>query len=183
MVRFWQDQLLKLLAAETRTGEFVGASGRKLDGYLDCRPVLWSSKGQSAAVRAIIEHYDSQMSSYAGFAGPGYGAAALIAGLLAYWAPIARYNGVLVRAGVKDHGTGSRLVGRVQMKAPLLLGDDVATTGGSLVDAVQVLREAGAVIEKALVLVDREQGAKERLEAVGVTLEALFTFQEVLGAK
>jgi orotate phosphoribosyltransferase len=64
----------------------------------------------------------------------------------------------------------------------VLLIEDVATSGGSVAQSIEVLRSAGARVERALVVVDREQGARERLAQLGVRLEALATLTELRGA-
>jgi orotate phosphoribosyltransferase len=58
--------------------------------------------------------------------------------------------------------------------------EDIATTGQSALDAVEALRSAGAIVERVLVVVDREEGARELLESNGVTFEALVTASELL---
>jgi orotate phosphoribosyltransferase len=59
--------------------------------------------------------------------------------------------------------------------------EDVTTTGGSLADTIEVLRSAGGQVERALTVVDREQGGRERLRGLGVELEALAVLSELRG--
>ena len=65
----------------------------------------------------------------------------------------------------------------------VLLIEDTSTTGGSSVRSIEILRGAGAVVERALVVVDREAGAREHHARVGVTLEPLVALSELLGAR
>jgi orotate phosphoribosyltransferase len=67
--------------------------------------------------------------------------------------------------------------------ARVLVVEDVVTTGGTVVETVQLLREAGATVERVVCVVDREQGGTERLAAVGVQLEALATLAELRRAR
>ncbi|BBG24035.1 orotate phosphoribosyltransferase [Sulfuracidifex tepidarius] len=84
-----------------------------------------------------------------------------------------------VRPEKKGHGTNRLVEGIVEGKQVLVV-DDVSTTGGSLVSAVNKVRENGGKVDKALVIVDREEGAKEKLKEAGVSLVSLFTIQDIL---
>ncbi|OWJ54151.1 orotate phosphoribosyltransferase [Pyrodictium delaneyi] len=101
------------------------------------------------------------------------------------WATgLALYSGkpmAYVRSGRKQHGLGRQVEGLVEEKRVLVV-DDVATTGGSLAAAVEALRSAGAQPRYALVIVDREQGARERLQAMGVELLRVATLRGILRA-
>jgi len=87
---------------------------------------------------------------------------------------------VIVRKAAKEYGTGNRIEGRLPECAAVTVLEDVATTGRSALDAVEALREAGAVVKRVLVVVDREEGARENIEAHGVTFEALLTATDLL---
>lgn len=101
------------------------------------------------------------------------------------WATgLALYSGkpmAYVRSGRKQHGLGRQVEGLVEEKRVLVV-DDVATTGGSLAAAVEALRSAGAQPRYALVIVDREQGARERLQAMDVELLRVATLRGILRA-
>jgi orotate phosphoribosyltransferase len=85
-----------------------------------------------------------------------------------------------VRSGEKGHGTRGRIVGEVAGRSTLLV-EDVTTTGGSVLAAVRLLREAGARVDTVLTVVDREEGATGSLAAEGVNLVPLVTLSELLG--
>jgi orotate phosphoribosyltransferase len=87
---------------------------------------------------------------------------------------------VIVRKEAKEYGTGNRIEGTFEAGEELIVLEDVATTGRSAVDAVEALREAGATVERVLVVVDRQEGARENLAEHGVELEALLTASELL---
>ncbi len=80
---------------------------------------------------------------------------------------------VMIRKSERVHGTGSRIEG--ELLGNVIVVEDVATSGGSLVDAVEVIRRAGGTVERAIVVVDREEGAEQNLAAEGLQLHALFT--------
>jgi Orotate phosphoribosyltransferase len=78
------------------------------------------------------------------------------------------------RAAVKDHGTGVKIEGRYKPSQIVLPGEDVTTSGGSLLEGIATLREAGLVVNTAFVVLDRQQGSKELLSTYGVELISLF---------
>ncbi|MFB6296562.1 MAG: orotate phosphoribosyltransferase [Halobacteriales archaeon] len=90
---------------------------------------------------------------------------------------------VIARKRQKEYGTGNLIEGELQEGEEVVVLEDIATTGQSAIDAVEALREAGAVVERVLVVVDREEGARENIEAHGVTFEALLTASDLLAAE
>jgi orotate phosphoribosyltransferase len=87
---------------------------------------------------------------------------------------------VIVRKQAKEYGTGNRIEGSFEAGEEVVVVEDIATTGQSAIDAVEALREAGAVVESVLVVVDREEGARENLAEHDVELESLLTASELL---
>jgi len=87
---------------------------------------------------------------------------------------------VVVRKARKEYGTGNRIEGRLSAGERVVVLEDIATTGRSALDAVEALREAGAVVDRVLVVVDREEGAGELLADHDVALESLVTASELL---
>mgnify|MGYP001978732137 FL=1 len=85
---------------------------------------------------------------------------------------------VMIRKGERLHGTGNRIEG--ELRGNVIVVEDVATTGGSLVDAISVIRREGGIVEKAIVVVDREEGADEALRAVDVELLPLLRIGSLL---
>lgn len=87
---------------------------------------------------------------------------------------------VIARKQAKEYGTGNRIEGTLAAGEEVVVLEDIATTGQSAVDAVEALREAGAVVNRVLVVVDREEGARELLAEHDVELEALVTASQLL---
>ena len=87
---------------------------------------------------------------------------------------------VIARKQAKEYGTGNRIEGRLDEGEEVVVLEDIATTGQSAVDAVEALREAGAVVNRVLVVVDRQEGAAELLAEHDVELESLLTASELL---
>jgi orotate phosphoribosyltransferase len=87
---------------------------------------------------------------------------------------------VIVRKKTKEYGTANRIEGRFDEGERVVVLEDIATTGTSALDAVEALREAGAVVDRVVVVVDRQEGARELLADNDVELEALVTAAELL---
>ncbi|GAB3414801.1 orotate phosphoribosyltransferase [Haloparvum alkalitolerans] len=87
---------------------------------------------------------------------------------------------VIARKQAKEYGTGNRIEGTLAAGEEVVVLEDIATTGQSAVDAVEALREAGAVVNRVLVVVDREEGARELLAEHDVELDALVTASQLL---
>ncbi|WP_101295305.1 orotate phosphoribosyltransferase [Halegenticoccus soli] len=87
---------------------------------------------------------------------------------------------VIARKKAKEYGTAKRVEGRLDEGEEVVVLEDIATTGRSALDAVEALREAGAEVNRALVVVDREEGARALLGEHGVELEALLTASDLL---
>jgi orotate phosphoribosyltransferase len=87
---------------------------------------------------------------------------------------------VIVRKQQKEYGTGNRIEGELNAGESVVVIEDIATTGQSALDAVRALRDAGATVERVLVVVDREEGARETLAAADIELDALVTASELL---
>ena len=85
---------------------------------------------------------------------------------------------VMIRKSERVHGTGSRIEG--ELLGNVIVVEDVATSGGSLVDAAEVIRRAGGTVERAIVVVDREEGADEALAAVNIEMLPLVRIGSLL---
>ena len=90
---------------------------------------------------------------------------------------------VIARKQAKEYGTGNRIEGRLDEGETVVLLEDIATTGKSALDAVQALRDAGAVVDRVIVVVDRQEGAAELLAEHDVELQALLTAEDLLAAE
>ena len=87
---------------------------------------------------------------------------------------------VIARKKAKEYGTAKRIEGRLDEGEEVVVLEDIATTGNSAIDAVEALREAGTEVNRVLVVVDREEGATERLADHDLELDALVTASELL---
>ena len=149
-------------------GEFVLSSGEATDIYIDARQVLADRRAYAALLGLLAAAGYRHLSRADAVVGVATGGIAWASGLaVAYGVPMG-----YVRGRAKEYGRGRRLEGWSGPGRAVLV-DDVATTGGSLASAVEALREAGVEVETALVLVDREAGAGERLAELDVVLVPL----------
>ena len=90
---------------------------------------------------------------------------------------------VIVRKERKGYGTGNRIEGTLPTDGEVLVLEDVATTGTSALEAVEALRDAGATVNRVLVVVDREDGARATLAEHDIELDALLTAEDLLAAE
>ncbi len=163
----------------------VLSSGKASDYYLDCRRVTLDPEGAQLCGRVLYSMYAALGERVAAVGGPTLGADPLVvAFLLTALGHGERIPGFLVRKAAKEHGTRSRIEGAagVPAGARVLLLEDVLTTGRSLVQAAEAVREAGFDPVHALVLVDREEGGREALSEAGLPVRAVFCASEVVRA-
>jgi orotate phosphoribosyltransferase len=161
-------------------GDFVLRSGKRSRYYLDkyrfeTRPDLLAALGERIA-NAVAE-FDPEAVR---LAGPELGAVALAAaGSLASGLPF-----LIVRKAAKEYGTSQRLEGVYDDGDCVCLIEDVVTSGGALLEAVEALREAGLTVRTAVCVVDREEGGADALARQAVRLRPIFRASEILeGAK
>jgi orotate phosphoribosyltransferase len=178
-----RDELREIIRRRSvRTGDFTLASGRKSDFYCNLKPTMMDPRGAHLAGRAFLEVAVRLGADFVG--GLEMGAVPLIAGMAAI-SDIERrpVRTFFVRKQAKAHGTREVVEGLGADESlsgtTAVVADDVATTGGSILQAVEAARAAGATVTDALVLVDREEGAGERLAAHGVRLHSVFRAAEL----
>lgn len=147
-------------------------SGATSPYYLDCRKLTLSRRG----LREVLSCLSTVLPPSAIVGGPCVGADPVVGGALALGLA---ERGFLVRPEAKGHGLGGRIVGDLRPGDRVVLIDDVATLGGSLLDAVQAVRAAGAEVAMALAIVDRLAGADALLNAHGVPFRPLLTVEDL----
>ncbi len=86
---------------------------------------------------------------------------------------------LFVRNAKKDYGTAKQMEGVLEKGDTVVFVEDVATTGGQALEAVRVLREAGADVRAVIATIDRQEGAREAIEAAGLKFDALFTKRDL----
>ncbi|MEM2021771.1 MAG: orotate phosphoribosyltransferase [Zestosphaera sp.] len=155
-----------------RLGSFTLSSGITSPFYIDMRRIYSYPKVMKLIIKEVAKKVDlSLYEVLVGVATSGVALAAFIAA--ATHKPMA-----YVRLERKDHGTLSQVEGDVEGR-PSLIVDDVATTGDSIVKTYEILKTSGATPAGALVIVDREQGAGERVERLGMKYHYVMTAHQL----
>ena len=172
-----ESELLEMIRARSmRIGRFTLASGRESDLYLNLKPTMMDPRGARLCAEAFLARVPAG-TDYVG--GIEMGAVPVTAAMAAisdvHGAPVRTF---FVRKAVKDHGTRQLVEGLADGESlqgkRVLVTDDVATTAGSVLQAVEAARAAGAIVTDALVIVDRQEGGTENLAAIGVRLASVF---------
>ena len=157
-----------------RFGHFTLASGRTSPYYVDAKRAIT----EPDVLRAIAK-------AMAPFAAGADRIAGVELGAVPIAAAVALESGkpyLMVRKQPKEHGTRGGFEGALNPGDRVLFVEDVVTTGGTLVAAIERLRAGGAVVEDAAVIVDRREGGGEALAAIGVRLHALLNADDLLAA-
>ncbi|ASJ13580.1 orotate phosphoribosyltransferase [Thermococcus thioreducens] len=157
-----KDQLIDTFFSEGAIlfGRFVLTSGKESDYYINVKKLSTNPKALRLIARLMAKKVKELGIEFDRIAGPELGAVPIATALsLETGKPL-----VVVRKKPKGHGTGSQIEGEVKPGERILLVEDVTTTGGSVLKAAEVLERAGAEIVAISVVVDREEGAGERIE-------------------
>jgi len=178
-------ELHRLLAEKSvRHGHFVLASGKESDFYLDCRQVSLHGRGQVLIGKLFLRLIEKRYPQAVGLGGPTLGADPLVSATCTVAGLEGKLlHGFLIRKEPKGHGTGAYIEGMANLPAgsPVVICEDVVTTGGSLLKAVEKARQAELQVLGALALVDRLEGGRQAIEEQGVALDVLFTRRDFEG--
>jgi len=170
-----KEKLFELLNKKAlKRGKFVLSSGKESNYYLDGRVITLSPQGAYLVAGIILDMIKDEALDAIG--GPTLGADP-IAGALAVLSYINKQpiKTFIVRKQAKEHGTQRQVEGPELKKGDrVILIDDVATSGKAILEAKQALDRIGVIAAKAIVIVDRNQGAVENLAKSGLKLEAIF---------
>lgn len=163
-----------------RETPFTLASGKMSHHYFNCKKITLHPERLSLLARAIRDELIPTLDREKGQDFEAVGGLTLGADPIAYALSLAYQQNqkvvfpLIVRKQTKDHGTGKKIEGEVDRVRKVLLLDDVITTAGSSLKAVEAFREAGLIVTDAVCIVDREEGGKENLEKASVRLHSLF---------
>ena len=176
-----RETLLTLLAQKAyRFGDFSLASGKKSSHYVNCKPVSLSGLGLLSISSLFLKQINQADS---GVAGLTLGADPLVSGVVMLAAQSGiELSGLIVRKEAKGHGTGAWLEGPLPPKGSLItVLEDVVTTGGSSLKAVEQLRNQGYFVKQVLAIVDREEGGRDAMAKADLDLNSLFFLKEIVG--
>ena len=180
-----KEELLKLLKKDAyRKGEFTLSSGKKSEHYVNCKPVTLSSDGLWIVSDLLLQHVDDDV-----VAGLTLGADPLVSGCCCLAAAHGyKLSGLIIRKEPKGYGTASQVEGPLPPKETIRKGgaaptmitvlEDVVTTGGSAIKAVNVLRDLGYEVNRVFAIVDRQEGGRDAMIDAGLELHSLFTIED-----
>ena len=185
--------LLNLIAQLSfRLGDFTLSSGARSDYYIDCRITTLHAEGGRLAGLVFYDLIREKNLNPAAVGGLTMGADPLVSNIASASAwyrvehPDAPYvHGFLVRKAEKTHGTGRRFEGFCEPDARVVIIDDVCTTGGSTINAMQAARDFGMKVVGVLCMVDRQEmngRAEVEKAADGAPFYSLFTAADVRAA-
>jgi orotate phosphoribosyltransferase len=154
------------------TGSFTLTSGRKSNYYIDGKRITLSPEGAYLVGKAIFDELGgSEVEAVGGVATGAYPmvtAVGLISHLEGKPVPV-----FIVREVVKEHGTMRRIEGHLKEGTRVAILEDVLTTGGSVMKAIEAVEAVGCKVVKVIVLVDREEGGSQKLKKEGYDFTAL----------
>jgi orotate phosphoribosyltransferase len=171
-----RDELIKRIKETAYLeGDFVLRSGKRSKYYLDkylfetCPDIL------KALGEEFARYVDEDVTL---IAGAELGGVALAAST----AMATGKNWVIIRNSKKDYGTGKMVEGVLKAGDVVLLVEDIATTGGQVIEAAKIITEAGAAVKRIVCVIDRRQGAEENITQAGFKFDRILT-KDDLGIK
>ncbi len=184
--------LTRIARLSFRLGDFTLASGAKSDYYIDCRTTTLDANGGRLCGLLMAQTVREHAPKAEAVGGLTMGADPLVSNIAtasAYYRidhpEAALVHGFLVRKTMKAHGTGRQIEGYVRPGASVVVVDDVCTTGGSTITAIEAVRSSGMHVAAVLCLVDRQQGGREVIQATigDAPFVTLFTAADVRAEK
>ena len=179
---FYQNKvnLLQLLKEKSyKTGNFQLSSGKKSSHYLNCKPVSLNGFGLKLISELFLELLDSESKAVAGLT---LGADPLVSGVIVLGANRGiDLDGLIVRKEIKNYGTKSGLEGPdLKKNTVVTVLEDVITTAGSCLKAVNKLRDNDYIVKEVISIVDREEGGEDNLKTNKIKLKSLFNIRDFM---
>ncbi|VAX25772.1 Orotate phosphoribosyltransferase [hydrothermal vent metagenome] len=174
-----RERLLSAIRKKAyREGDFTLASGKKSDYYIDMKEVTLGAQGSHLIGKEVFDLIKSWDVDAVG--GMELGSVPISTAVSVVSAiEGAPLNNFIVRKEAKGHGTGKKIEGKVGEGTRVAIVEDVVSTGGSSIKAIDVLISAGIEIAGVATIVDREMGGREAFESRGIRFEPLFTISEI----
>ena len=178
-----KQEVLGLLKSHAyKKGDYTLSSGRKSEHYVNCKPVTLSSRGLTLSSVMLLEAVEKESVAVAGLtlgADPLVSGVAVVCGL-----DNIKVDGLIVRKEAKGHGTQAYIEGPLPEKgATITVLEDVITTGGSAIQAVKRLRDAGYTVNRVAAIVDRQEDgeADTAMKLAGLELVSIFKLEDITG--
>jgi orotate phosphoribosyltransferase len=173
-------RLIELLKERSvKRGKFTLASGKETDIYIDVRQTTLHGEGVQLIAKLILQELKPDV---VGIGGPAVGADPITGAVVLYTYMQGRtINGFMVRKEVKKYGAKNCIEGldNFSQNDKVCVIEDTVTTGGSLLAAIKKLEAVGLTVTQSIAVVDRLEGAKEKIEAEGYTFQALVAIEEL----
>ena len=167
-----------------KKGEYTLSSGRKSEHYVNCKPVTLTGQGLGAVTALMLEHIDPDVAAVGGLT---LGADPLVVGLSqVIWGGSKgelAIDALIVRKKQKGYGANAWIEGKLPPKgSKVVVLEDVTTTGGSALIAVEKLRDAGYIVERIVTIIDRQVDgeADAKMKEANIELISLFTLQDLI---
>jgi orotate phosphoribosyltransferase len=158
-------------------GDFTLASGKKATYYLDCRKVTLDSAGALLVAQGILELLGGDLPDAVG--GMAIGADPITAAVITTAAANGKsLSGFIVRKEAKGHGKGRDVEGPVSAGQSVVIVEDVVTTGGSSLKAIEKVEAAGLKVLGVIAIIDRLEGGREAFATRGYELTTLLTIRD-----
>lgn len=161
---------------------FTLASGRQSNYYFNCKPTTLDPEGMNLIGGIIFDMVKDSSITAAGGLTLGADPIANALSVISYQKgkPIKSF---IVRKDVKDHGTKSAIEGNVKTGDRVLIIDDVITTGGSTITAIEQAKRAGLVVDGVITLIDREEGGRENIQKHVENIRSILTRTEIMAIR
>jgi len=178
----YKEELLELLKKDAyKKGDYTLSSGRKSEHYVNCKPVTLSSRGLTLCSIMLLEAVEKDAVAVAGLtlgADPLVSGVAVVCGL-----DKIKIDALIVRKEAKGHGTQAYIEGKLPEKgAKITVLEDVITTGGSAIQAVNRLRDAGYTVNRIAAIVDRQVDgeADTAMKEADLELVSIFKLEDII---
>ena len=158
---------------------FTLASGKQSNYYFNCKPTTMDPEGMNLIGKVLFGMLQDAPITAAGGLTLGADPIANALSVISFQEgkPIKSFT---VRKETKDHGTKSKIEGTLKQGERIVVLDDVITTGGSTITAIEAVREAGLVIDRVIAFIDREEGGRENILKYVDRVDAVLTRTEVM---
>lgn len=163
-----------------KRGRFTLASGRESTYYCDGKLVSFAAEGAALIADAVLQEID-RVGGIRAVGGMDMGATPIVSAVAMRSFQLGRpLPSFIVRKSVKSHGTQKEIEGPAPREpSRVVVIDDVVTTAGSVIQAIEAIRRAGHTVALAVAVLDREAGGAEALERIGVPYQPLVTISEL----
>jgi orotate phosphoribosyltransferase len=177
-LRHKRERLIAIIRRQSllQNRDFVLASGRSSKFFFDMKRTMFDPEGAALLADLLFAAIKGDDVEYIG--GLETGAIPIVAALCARSWPERPLKGFFVRKENKGHGTDQRIDGLLQRGSKVILFEDVTTTGGSAMQAVNQARQLDCTVLRVVSAVDRLEGAEENFRAAGIRFESVFTWRD-----